>query len=86
MSKPDVIPPSAAQVAALADQFYKQMNENVGLAVEAFTSFTEIELAELLKRELTEFPASPLAVELRRRMRIIADGYADLTARQILED
>lgn len=78
------IPPRQSQINLLADAFHKETLDNAELAVEAYLTLVPLDLADLLMRELETAPDSPVSIEIRRRMRLLADERAEIVARDIM--
>lgn len=79
-----IIPARQSQIDALAEAFHRETLDSAQLAAEAYLTLVPLDLVDLLKRELETAPNSPVSVEIRRRMRILADERAQIVANDIL--
>lgn len=80
---PKCFPPSEEAVKCLADEIFQSYYDDGSAAYEALEYIRDIEMLDILKEELRDFPNSPVSVELRRRLKEVAMREASKVAQQI---
>lgn len=80
---PIIAPIGQARIDELAARFLHDATIDPELAVEAYLSLTNVDLLDILTRELIEAPNSPLSQSLWQRVRLLCRERAEATAHEI---
>ncbi len=67
----------------VAEAFNRETEENLELALDIYLSLPILDLRDLLRAELEDAPGSPIAMELRRRIREYCRERAESAADEI---
>ncbi len=66
---PKCFPPSEEAVKHLADEIFQSYFDDGSVAYACLDDIRDVEMLDILREELRDFPSSPVSVELRRRLK-----------------